>query len=161
MDALQTAFASLGFTDTTLATMRTLDLSDRDYQLLMLFGAGNAAASAASLAAAGSNYRLLSAAASTNGASVKAAAGTVLGFSGFNANAAARYLKIYDKASAPTVGTDTPIVTEYLAPQAKFTIAIQRKFTHGIAIAFTTGVADNDTGALTAADILAFNLAYR
>ena len=106
--------------------------------------------------------RLLSAAATTNATSVKASAGDVFQITGYNANAAARYLKLYNLAVAPTVGTSTPIWTEYLAPQAKFTITLPTPmyFSTGIAYALTTGSADADTGALTAGDILAMNIAY-
>lgn len=107
--------------------------------------------------------RLLSAAASVNATLVKNSAGVVYRVSGYNANAAARYLKLYDKATAPTVGTDTPFWTEYLAPQSKFTVDLPSGlyFDLGIGYGLTTGGADNDTGALTAGDILALNLAYR
>lgn len=107
--------------------------------------------------------RLVSAAASVNATLVKNSAGVVYRISGYNANAAARYLKLYDKATAPTVGTDTPIWTEYLAPQSKFEISLPAGLylATGIGYGLTTGVADNDTGALTAADVLALNVAYR
>jgi len=104
--------------------------------------------------------RILSAAASTNATSAKASRGTLLTVQGFNANAAARYLKFYNKASAPTVGTDTPIKTLYLAAQAAFQFELDQYFGTGIAYALTTGSADNDTGALTAADVLALNVDY-
>jgi hypothetical protein len=55
--------------------------------------------------------RLVSAAASTNATSAKAAPAQVHSVVGYNAAAALRYLKLYDKASAPTVGTDTPFMT--------------------------------------------------
>lgn len=107
--------------------------------------------------------RLLSAAASTNATSVKAGPGIVYLIDGYNSNAAARYLKLYNKASAPTVGTDTPILTRYLAPQASFSLSLPAglSFSAGIAYALTTGAPDADTGALTAGDIVALNVAYR
>lgn len=107
--------------------------------------------------------RLVSAAASTNATSVKTSSGGVIRFTLYNGNAAARYLKFYNKASAPTVGTDTPIWTEYLPAQSKAVIDFCGNplyFSTGIAYAFTTGSADSDTGALTAGDILGFNLSY-
>lgn len=105
--------------------------------------------------------RIVSAAASTNPTVAKASAGRAFRVTGFNANAAARYLKIYNKATAPTVGTDVPVHTEYLAPQSKFAVDLAgMRFAAGIAYALTTGSADNDTGALTAADVLALNLSY-
>ena len=106
--------------------------------------------------------RIVSAAASTNGTSAKASAGTLYAVKGYNASASARYLKFYNKASAPTVGTDTPVLTIYLPPTTAFALdwPVGRLFATGIAYALTTGSADNDTGALTAADVLALNVEY-
>ncbi len=55
----------------------------------------------------GTGFRKLSAA-STNATSLKASAGTLFALYAVNLNAAMRYVKFYDKASAPTVGTDVP-----------------------------------------------------
>ena len=106
--------------------------------------------------------RIVSAAATTNATLAKASAGDLFRVTGFNANAAARYLKIYNKATAPTVGTDTPVWTEYLPAQARFELSFPKGYylSAGIAYALTTGSADADSGALTAADILALNVAY-
>jgi len=107
--------------------------------------------------------RLLSSAATTNATSVKATAGKVAKIVGYNAAAAVRYLKLYNKASAPTVGTDVPVVTLALQPSAAFSFdidAIGLIFATGIAYALTTGNADADTGALTAGDILGLNIFY-
>ena len=106
--------------------------------------------------------RIVSSAATTNVTVAKASAGDLFRVSGYNSNAAARYLKIYNKATAPTVGTDVPIWTEYLAPQAKFDLSFPKGmyFSLGIGYALVTGVADTDATAVTAADILALNLAY-
>jgi hypothetical protein len=114
-----------------------------------------------------STARLLSAAASTNATSVKASAGNVFKIVGVQVNAAARYLKLYNKATAPTVGTDTPIWTFYLPPTAVggglFTLDFGAQplyFATGIGYALTTAAADADTGALTAGDVIAMNIAY-
>jgi hypothetical protein len=104
--------------------------------------------------------RLLSAAASTNSTLVKGSPGTVKRIVGYNANAAARYLKLYDKVTAPTVGTDTPRKTIYLAPTAIFSYALDDYFGQGIGYAITTAAADADTGAVTAADIVCLNIDY-
>lgn len=107
--------------------------------------------------------RLLSAAATSNPTSVKASAGRLYKVQGYNAATAVRYLKLYNKASAPTVGTDTPVVTLALAPAAAFDLdlgPIGQYFATGIAYALTTGNPDADTGALTAADIVGMNLWY-
>ncbi len=101
-------------------------------------------------------------AASTNATSVKASAGQVGGWYLSNVNAAARFLKLYNKASAPTVGTDTPVMTILIpagaAANVEFTQGIA--FATGIAFALTTGVADSDTGAVAASEIVV-NLLYK
>jgi len=88
----------------------------------------------------------------TNATSVKASAGQVGGWFLYNANAAVRYLKLYNKASAPTVGSDTPVMTIPIPPGAAANVEFLAgiAFSTGIAFALTTGVADADTGAVAA-----------
>lgn len=104
--------------------------------------------------------RIVSAAASTNGTSAKATNGTLKQVVGYNAAAAARYLKFYNKTSAPTVGTDTPVLTVYLPATTAFALDFDHYFSQGIAYALTTGSADSDTAALTAGDVLGLNVLY-
>jgi hypothetical protein len=105
------------------------------------------------------------AAASTNPVSVKAGAGQLYGIVATNINAAVRYLKLYNKASAPTVGTDVPVMTIALPGNtAGAGLAIDFAngiaFATGIAAALTTGVGDSDTGAV-AANELVIHLIYK
>ncbi len=105
--------------------------------------------------------RNLAAAATTNSTLVKGAAGRVYKITGYNAAAAVRYLKLYNKATAPAVGTDAPVVTIALAPLKDFTIdfdMIGEYFSTGIGFGLTTGPLDADTGALTAGDIVGMNV---
>lgn len=106
---------------------------------------------AASVVGGASVSRTISAA-TTNATSVKASPGTVYGLTVNNVNAAVRYLKFYNKASAPTVGTDTPVLTIALPPadvtSVPFPVGVE--FSTGIAFALTTGVADADTAAVAA-----------
>ena len=105
--------------------------------------------------------RIVSAAASTNATAAKAAAGDLFKVMGYNAALTVRYLKFYNKASAPTVGTDVPILTIALAPASAFERDLDALyFSTGIAYAMTTGSADADTGALTAGDVLGLNVVY-
>lgn len=103
-------------------------------------------------------YKLVSAA-STNATSVKASAGTLAAIVVSNVNAAMRYLKFYNKASAPTVGTDIPVfIVPIPGNTAGAGAAIPLppqglNFTTGIAFALTTGLADADTGAVAATEI--------
>ncbi|WP_370677445.1 hypothetical protein [Pleomorphomonas sp. PLEO] len=105
--------------------------------------------------------RLASAAASVNATVAKASAGRLYKIYGYNAATTVRYLKLYNKATAPTVGTDAPVVTIALTPSREFDIdlgLIGHYFSTGIAYALTTGAADADTGALTAADVVGLGL---
>jgi hypothetical protein len=99
--------------------------------------------------------RLISAA-STNATSVKASAGSLYEIHASNLNAAARYLKLYNKASAPTVGTDTPVQVIGLAPSSanafSWSASVPMAFTTGIAFAVTSGITDADTGAISASE---------
>lgn len=104
--------------------------------------------------------RLVSAAASVNATLVKSTPGDVGKISGFNAAAAKRYLKLYNKATAPTVGTDTPILTLTL-PVGAFNFDLgNHYFSTGIGFGLTVNGADADTTALTAADIESLNITY-
>lgn len=105
--------------------------------------------------------RLLSAG-TTNATAVKAGPGKLFGWYFYNANAAVRYLKLYDKASAPTVGTDTPKLTIPIPPGAAANVDFGAGigFSSGIGLALTTGVADADTAAVAANEIV-INLFYR
>ena len=104
--------------------------------------------------------RLLSAAASVNSTLVKNHGGTVKRVIGYNAAATAVYLKLYDKKTAPTVGTDTPRKTLYLPAETAFVIDMDDYFGNGIGFGLTTAGADNSTAALTAGDILGLNIDY-
>jgi hypothetical protein len=110
---------------------------------------------------ANATARLISAAATTNATSVKASAGDLFKVRGFNNKASAVFLKLYNKASAPTVGTDTPVLTFRLAPSADFAIDLDGFYcSAGIAYAITGAAADADTTALAAGDVQAMNLTY-
>lgn len=109
-----------------------------------------------------STTRLLSAAATTNATSVKTSMGDLFRVRGHNASASARYLKLYNKATAPTVGTDTPVATYYLPPSSPFDIAFDTPlyFSTGLGFALTGAAVDSDTTAIAAGDILCLNIHY-
>jgi hypothetical protein len=96
-------------------------------------------------------------AATTNARTIKATAGTVYNIVASNANAAVRYLKLYNTATAPTVGTTVPVLTIAIpaagtTPPINFG-AMGHRFSTGISMALTTGVADSDTAAVAANEI--------
>jgi len=100
-------------------------------------------------------YKLISAA-TTNATSVTAVPTALLGITAQNATAALRYLKLYDKAAAPVVGTDVPVETIALQPNSTFRAAYPRglAFLAGLACALTAGQADTDATAVAAGDVL-------
>jgi hypothetical protein len=95
------------------------------------------------------------------GGSIKSTPGQVGGWYIANNASAVRYVKLYDKATAPTAG-DTPKVTIALpANSAANVLSVSGiDFTTGIGLRVTTGVADADAGAPTANDVV-INLFYR
>jgi hypothetical protein len=106
-----------------------------------------------------SKFHLVSAA-STNATSVKSSSGTLGSISFFGGSGSANngFLKVYDKASSPTVGTDTPVMTVGTYGSAGYVSnpilpAGGVKFSNGIAIAMTVGVSDTDTTSVAAASL--------
>lgn len=86
--------------------------------------------------------------ASTNAAAVKTTAGNLFEISVSNPTASAIFVKLYNKASAPTVGTDVPILTLQVAATTtqSFEFGVYgKRFATGIAIAATNGVLATDT----------------
>jgi hypothetical protein len=100
------------------------------------------------------NSRVFSAA-TTNATSVKASAGTIHSFVLSNTTAAAKFFKVYAKASAPTVGTDTPIATWGIPANGTivYMTEVGMAVPTGIAYAITGAVADADTTATAAGDV--------
>lgn len=121
---------------------------------------GNAAVAPKPVTSGGLTIGKLISAASTNATSLKGSAGQVYTIYAHNTNAAVRYLKLYNKASSPTVGTDTPVMTLPIPGNTAGngfvldTSGLGVAFAAGIAYALTTGVADADTGTVAANEIV-------
>ena len=95
--------------------------------------------------------------ASTNASIQKSTAGNLFELTISNPTATAAYVKLYNKASAPTVGTDIPVLTQRIAAtgSAGDTVALSfgqngKRFTTGIAMAVTAAAAATDTGVAVA-----------
>lgn len=133
-------------------------------------GTNNAAVKAASTAAATTDPAMvvglspnmattaaaINSAASTNATSIKASAGTVFSVVCSNTGAAAAFVKLYNLATAPTVGTSTPIITISIPASGTVTIdfgTFGYRFATGIALAITNLAADTDTTAVAAAQV--------
>ncbi len=94
--------------------------------------------------------------ATTNATLVKASAGNLFALSVYNTSAAARFLKLYNRTSIPTVGTDIPVVTIPIAPGGFRDILLGDAgmlFATGIAYAITAAVADTDATATALDDV--------
>jgi hypothetical protein len=91
----------------------------------------------------------------TTGSIIKAYAGGIFDLTMSNANAAIRYVKLYDKATAPTA-SDTPVRTYLLPPSSTVVVPVPDgiNYTTGISIRASTGVADNDNTAPSANDVI-------
>lgn len=105
--------------------------------------------------APGSTRSRVKAAATTNSTNLKGSAGVLLGYALFNNTASAKFFKFYDKATAPTVGTDTPAFTIIIpansGANAEWSTGIP--FSTGIGYGITGGVTDGDTTATAADDV--------
>jgi len=94
--------------------------------------------------------------ASTNGALILTGTSGVNAFYASNTGAAAAYVKLYNKATAPTVGTDIPEMVVTIPPngQVELTPGFNGyRFALGLGIAITAGVADTDTAAVAAGQV--------
>jgi hypothetical protein len=96
------------------------------------------------------------AAATTNATSVKASAGVVGGYALYNNTAAVKCVKFYNKASAPTVGTDVPLFTVIIPASSSVHYPAgmgPTKFSLGIAYAITGLATDVDATATAVDDV--------
>ena len=87
---------------------------------------------------------------------IKASAGQLYAITAYNSNAAVRYLQLYNKASAPTLSTDTPVMTIPLLGASVRDITLNdhgSEFTTGIAWAYTTDDVAIPTTAGTSAEL--------
>lgn len=97
-------------------------------------------------------------AATTNATSVKASAGNLFSMYLINNSAAVKYFKFYNKASAPTVGTDTPVAVIGIPASGNNFVMdgntwVWPRFSTGIAFAITGAVTDADTTAVAVNDV--------
>lgn len=101
-----------------------------------------------------SDFHLVSAA-GTNVTSIKNFIGQIYGYEIFNASASTRYVKFYDTAGTPTVGTDTPYRTVGIAAgsRAQFHSSTGLQFNNGIAFATVTGAADSNSTGVSVGDL--------
>jgi hypothetical protein len=98
------------------------------------------------------SFTLISAA-STNSTLVKASAGVLYMVVATNNSATVSFLKMYNKATAPTVGTDVPVLTFMIPANGGIMVPIP-----STGITFATGIGFGLTGLATTADTTAVTL---
>lgn len=163
---------------TTLPTVTTgqavnAQSTNRGEQLVSISNAGVAAiVTAASTAAAAASPALtvtlspnspithptptasaVNSAATTNATSVKASAGTAFSVTCSNTGGAAAFVKLYNLAASPTVGTSVPVLTISVPASGTVNVSFGStgyRFATGIALAITNLAADTDTTAVAA-----------
>lgn len=94
-------------------------------------------------------------AATTNAANIKATAANLYGISAMNTSASTKYVRFYSKATAPTVGTDVPIMVVAIpatsSKEIEYVPAL--RIVTGLGVAITGGAAATDTTAVAAGDV--------
>ena len=95
------------------------------------------------------------------GINIKASAGQIYGWFLYNQAASTRYVKFYDKTTAPTIKTNTPFLTLPIPAGGGANVAFPSgiPFSLGIGIGATTAIADNSTANPSANDVIA-NVLY-
>lgn len=103
-------------------------------------------------------YKLI-ATASVNANVVKASAGNLYSIIAIGVTSTVRYLKLYNKATMPTLNIDVPIMTIPIPANTQgagvclpFSMGVN--FSNGISIAITANPADNDTTPIGAGDVI-------
>lgn len=127
---------------------------------LLLAAAALSLLAGPALAQSGAPIKFLSAA-STNSTLVKTGRMSLFSLAASNSTATPYFLKLYDKATAPTCGTDVPRWTIVVPPIANGGLASPAlfgglNFTLGLGFCLTGLIADNDT--TVAATGVAINL---
>jgi len=108
----------------------------------------------ASATATGATSTRVNAAAGVNATVLKATAGNVFDIILFNASATPKFMRFYNKATAP-ITTDVPLMTMVLAPGVITRIApvVPIRFAAGISYNITGALPDNDATAVAAQDV--------
>ena len=119
--------------------------------LAAIFAALATKAGAQSLPTKGANQYSAIAPNNTTGVQIKASAGLITGIQMGSIASGSIYLKLYDKATPPVCGTDTPVkripvpeISVFSATLAPLDFPVGIKFNFGIGYCVTVGLADSD-----------------
>lgn len=107
-------------------------------------------------------YRFQSAAAGTNSTLVKSSRARLFKLCAFNASASVKFLKVYNRGSAPTVGSVAPVL-DFPIPVGYWEFETTEhglQMPLGIAFGITGAVGATDSTAVAAGDIVGLNMLY-
>lgn len=99
---------------------------------------------------------IINSAATTNATLVKSTPGNIYSITASNTSASPRFLKVYNLATAPVVGTSVPVLTIPIAANSTINLnfgTYGMRLGTGIGLAITGAAADNDTTAIGAAEV--------
>ncbi|OAI39609.1 hypothetical protein AYO40_01205 [Planctomycetaceae bacterium SCGC AG-212-D15] len=108
----------------------------------------------------------------TTGVNIKSTRGKLIGVIVSNMTASIKFLKLYDKATAPTVGTDTPIMTiglpanSVVAQNLLFMFPGENEeeggvgFVNGLGVGASNLAVDSDATNTTSGDVVV-NILYK
>jgi hypothetical protein len=102
------------------------------------------------------NTYTLNSAATTNGALISPGGTKLKSFITSNAGAAAAFVKLYNRSTAPVVGTTVPVIVIPIPASSVISLAIGAdgiQFPSGLGIAVTNLVDDTDTTAVAASQV--------
>lgn len=103
----------------------------------------------------GTALKIINSSASTNATVVKSSAGNLYSISAMNTSASAKFVRIYNKTTTPTVGTDVPIIVVAIPATSskEITYTPGLRISSGIGVAITGGAAATDNTAVAAGDV--------
>lgn len=113
-------------------------------------------------ASSNSSKRLTTCAATTNLTAAVSAPCDLYGIIATNTSAAVKFLKVYNKTSAPVPASDVPVLTICIPAGQLVNIALEQGLYLNIGLAYSiTGAdGDTDTTAVAAGDIKGLNFIY-
>src|SRR6478752_7194610 len=99
-------------------------------------------------------YKLIASGVSADQNLVAAGSRVLYSISASNANAALRYVKLYNKATAPVVGTDIPTCVFAIPPSNSVNLTFNAgiAFPLGLGIGLVTGVIDGNSTSIGASE---------